>query len=545
MSYDNTTLPPGWEAKFDLTNGKRYYINHNDKTTHWDHPHKNKKTSSVTQKSISKQSNGTSKHFSNVGVENIPLQHGSPDLRRNYVYPSHPSPIPAFQVSPHQSPKINILQDFSSKTRGSPLTVRSKLQESPLTNAVDTDEAVSKISAMFPTVSDAHIRLLMKKFHNREVLVISALQVEKNPITTPGPFATPPPQRNILQNGAHVPLHMTPPLGVQKAHSRGGSPILIGGSNANSVYAGSPRVGEGFRSTTRPHSSPKLKLRYMKSIFPQAEETIILDILYNNDNNIQRSSEKLREMGFEKKDSLKISQQKQQAKMKAETSKSPSPKSPVPIPKVKTADEKAKVKLQLQQDYKDTPEQLITMALESVDFDKEKANNLLKSIIDDLAKSEEVKIVETSEVDNKGTPNNKESTIPVSQSRQSLKSLLKSDKCDKEKSIFNRVIEESNLGHKSAYLSNTRGANPDLAKGKNDKLLLEDYINWHGPDPIIRKGPNQGLAKGPNLSYKQERTAACGPNANFHKGPNRSLVKGSIFQQMKAVVSVGGESRGK
>ncbi|KAK9871538.1 hypothetical protein WA026_012913 [Henosepilachna vigintioctopunctata] len=95
-------------------------------------------------------------------------------------------------------------------------------------------------------------------FHNREVLVISALQVEKNPITTPGPFSTPPPQRNIHQSGIYAPLHMTS-LGVQ-SYSRDASPILRGGSGPSSTYTGSPRIGDGYR-TSRPHSSPKLKLR--------------------------------------------------------------------------------------------------------------------------------------------------------------------------------------------------------------------------------------------------------------------------------------------
>lgn len=78
----------------------------------------------------------------------------------------------------------------------------------------------------------------------------------------------------------------------------------------------------------------------MKSIFPKAEETLILEILSNHDNNIQKSSEKLKEMGFEKKDCLKISQQKYEMQMKSEENKEEVPKTPVPILRMKTAEEK-------------------------------------------------------------------------------------------------------------------------------------------------------------------------------------------------------------
>lgn len=127
----------------------------------------------------------------------------------------------------HFMQTLFVLQE-SKKTVISPLKLRSaKIQDGSLPSSNLLDESVSKIAAMFPTVSETHIRLLLKKYLNREALVISALQVEKYPITTPGPFATPPPQRNIHVN-------------VKEPLSRTGSPFV------------------GTRNT---HSSPKLKLR--------------------------------------------------------------------------------------------------------------------------------------------------------------------------------------------------------------------------------------------------------------------------------------------
>ncbi|KAK9871537.1 hypothetical protein WA026_012912 [Henosepilachna vigintioctopunctata] len=413
MSFENV-LPAGWEVKFDSKLGKNYYINHNEKTTSWDPPYKNKR-SAVNTLSYGKQTNGTSKHITSVG-ELIPLQ------------------------------------DFNSKTRGSPLTVRPKVQDSSLTVLTDTDEAVCKISAMFPTVSEAHIRLLMKN------------------------------------------------------------------------------------------------CRYMKSIFPQAEETIILDVLSNNDNSIQKSSDKLRDMGFEKKDTSKIIQQKTQSPITSnEDRQCAYPKPVVSIPKIKTSEEKAKAKVDLQNEYVDIPERLILIALETVDFDKEKASSLLKSYSQqESSKIEEGKVFGESELDNTSIPENKQIMLPPSHSKQSLKSLLKSDRNDKEKPLFNRVIEDCSSGFRSSNLSNTKGANPELSKGNNEKLLLEDYVKWQGPNSSLRKGSQKDLAKGPNSANLLERhIRACGPNLDFHKGPNKSVVKGSIFQQMKAVATIGEESRGK
>lgn len=40
----------------------------------------------------------------------------------------------------------------------------ARLQENILPTTSNVDESVTKINAMFPTVSDTHIRLLLKKY---------------------------------------------------------------------------------------------------------------------------------------------------------------------------------------------------------------------------------------------------------------------------------------------------------------------------------------------------------------------------------------------
>ncbi|XP_060520463.1 uncharacterized protein LOC132698433 isoform X2 [Cylas formicarius] len=480
MTELQNNLPSGWDCKLDERSGKYYYVNHYTKTTTWEDPRTRHRPL------------GTPKHFSNTPVEYIPLQ------------------------------------EIKSGSRKSPLTLRSgRVQDSSFstTNSLcgsDPEESVAKISAMFPTVSETHIKMLLKKYLNREALVISALQVEKYPITTPGPFSTPPPQRNFW---------------------RSGSPALKG-------VAGSPRVGEGFRNSPRPHSSPKLKLRYMKSIFPNADETVILEVLQNNDSNIQKTSETLKEMGYSKKDHFKPATPKPDVKVDSPAgTNEPDQTHKLPAPKMKTSEEKQQMKEKLQDKYKDVAEHLINIALESVNYDESRANQILQIMIQEDTQVENTRksSVKKQDVKEPDEPNPSASDdraqIPVSQSRQSIKSILKSDKKD-ETSSFSRVMDECDRGHfKSTNLRNTFGHNPGFSCGPNEKLLLENYVQWQGPNRALRKGPC-GLAKGPDKSLLSTRVyVPREPGAELAKGPSCGSAKGSMFAQFKAVVL--GESRVK
>lgn len=129
-------------------------------------------------------------------------------------------------------------------------------------------------------------------------MVISALQVEKHPITTPGPY-TPPPIRNFHAAAtaatAVAAFQKTPPsfhrgsstVGINfgslcndTISSRNASPVTrpasvastaptvcmsmathYGGGGGGGISCGSPRFEGGFRMSPKPHSSPKMKLR--------------------------------------------------------------------------------------------------------------------------------------------------------------------------------------------------------------------------------------------------------------------------------------------
>lgn len=73
-------------------------------------------------------------------------------------------------------------------------------------------------------------------------------------------------------------MSMTPPLGRFDATSRTGSPIPRPSSCASGSY-GSPRVGDGIRNSPKPHSSPKMKLRWFDSCLCVGFFDLLFDVI--------------------------------------------------------------------------------------------------------------------------------------------------------------------------------------------------------------------------------------------------------------------------
>ncbi|XP_032526954.2 uncharacterized protein LOC116777493 isoform X6 [Danaus plexippus] len=391
--------------------------------------------------------------------------------------------------------------------RGSPLPgcvshLNEKFQDSLTLNS-DTEALVAKISAMFPTVSETHIKILLKKYYNREAVVISALQVEKHPITTPGPL-TMSPSSTRLTKGAmgvysalqlakgvsgslHSANHFTPLTGTPQ-----GSPQLLRPGSCASSYYGTTKSDQAPR-----HQSPKMKLKYLKSVFPKAEETLILDVLANKDNNVQKASEELISMGFSKKETVFIQQKK-----KEKTTPQP-PKKVVTI--VKSIEEKKELKEKLQKKYYNkVAEKVVTIALESVDYNEERAEQILAAVVQE---EETPKVAQKTEVKDMRCPNNvvviKEPILKPSQNNESK--------------------------FKSQYTITTNGPNAALRQGPKDSLLLEDYMTWNGPNPELRCGPG---AKQDGPDTKSSAASMARGAAGLAKGP-AGIAKGSIYQKIK------------
>ena len=80
-------------------------------------------------------------------------------------------------------------------------------------------------------------------------------------------------------------------------------------------------------------------------MFPKADESIILDILANVENNVQRASEQLKAMGYEKKEMTPAPRLSHRKKEEHQSKKDREVIEPTPPPKMKTAEEKKKCKL--------------------------------------------------------------------------------------------------------------------------------------------------------------------------------------------------------
>lgn len=164
--------------------------------------------------------------------------------------------------------------------------------------------------------------------------------------------------------------------------------------------------------------------RYLKSLYPKAEETVILDVLAMVENNVQNASEQLTQMGYEKKELTPAPRLSNRKKDESSVQKQQHIE-PNPPLKPKTADEKKKCKnfldllirirsiflktlefllnitnkkillhilvnTLLQKQYKDMiPERVILMALESVDYSEEKALKILDVVLEETKKSSE------------------------------------------------------------------------------------------------------------------------------------------------------------
>ncbi|XP_065357832.1 uncharacterized protein LOC135951991 isoform X2 [Calliphora vicina] len=412
-------LPPGWDCKYDQTTGNCYYINYITKAMQLEDPRSRYRP--LQNERCSNES---------IAMHSFHGPGGSP----YHVYPTNNMPaIRAFQTpnsSLHHmstsplltSSRTQLINDMSpipapkSQYAQAPRTVnmsrRSTIQETSFTNQIDTDAVVNKIQNMFPTASENHIRLLLKKYYNREAVVISALQVEKHPVTMPGPYVTPPAQRHLFHSNSAI--HMTPPArrfdtgahlrGLEyTCYSRTASPVPSGrlgsvisinsgghgimGHMAVPPYQPSPRFGDQMRSSPKPHSSPKMKLRYMKTIFPKADETLLLDVLANADNNVQKASEKLISLGYIKKDFApppKLINRPQYDLAEYAKQVTEDEIKIIPLrPKEYTEEEKEAIKRHLKEKYPQIVDHILIMALESVNYAEDRAMQILQIVKDE------------------------------------------------------------------------------------------------------------------------------------------------------------------
>ncbi|XP_071515312.1 uncharacterized protein [Panulirus ornatus] len=673
-------LPQGWEVRFDARSGRYYFIDHVNKKTSWEDPRL-------------KSAPPPPPHPDTLPVE-LRAQQESQSL------PHHQSVTNAPQAS---GLGPNTMGPDGSKYGGpsaaDTITGRSfpsAQQESGLMEAVEHSQlAVAKISAMFPTVPESHIKDLMKKYHSREAVVISALQVQKHPLATPGPYGTftPPPMRHFiptataimaLQNTktlsaitatttatsslgitsstaqdkttTHIPspstqltasstqmtttttgnginvnttfadqskltsskadlippyrpvyerakgthlleekLRRSPMVGQRGSLERsigsphtgrgsvdrsGGSPRLQQGSLERSVGSpflgrdsplissrassphtllessprpatrsiseftrsqmGSPRMDYRHSPRPSPHS-PKIKLRYMKGIFPKVDPAVILDVLTQCNYNVKDASEKLILLGHEKKETVLSPPKLKDRPDGKENKVAPKPSPGPPRPKNLSEKHKKKVRNQLTIEYPALTPTVVTMALQSVYYDEARARQVLNNMVESDRKTQEAlastapqtsrhsetKVVTLNLI---GSPplSRKDGIKPT---RPALPRTRINTAWTSAQTISRGTSTDEDLGFRSDQRSRPSGPNTKLHKGPSECLLLSDYQAWHGPNPENVSGHSKSLAQGPKRSLLRGPSGlARGQDPMMHKGP-QGLAKGSKFLQ--------------
>ncbi|XP_012235904.1 uncharacterized protein [Linepithema humile] len=468
---DRSQLPPGWECRYDIRSGRPYFINHFNRTTTWEDPRVRywqysqyiqsqsstapSSTTTTTSQVIpmQKEGSGGGGHLSYTGAHRAPQIYPTPSPYHNPQLAFLPPSAQDLKTPLSLKSTSAVTTRFGDLTLGSPTPVKNT--ETSFIQNSDSESQVAKINAVFPTVSDTHIRLLLKK--------------------------------------------------------------------------------------------------YLKNVFPKVDETILLDMLEQSDNNVQKASDKLIDLGYEKRNPTLPA--KALARKKEEEQGQIEPTAPTPPPRIKSMEEKNKIKTRLMEKYKTVPDRVLLLAMDSVDYDEERAIHIL-----DIVMAEEAtRPICTSSSQSSRSDERKDSppvTEAIKLTASPIKKKMNKDaETEKSKRSKNKTeIPKVSRGtsttedkeYKSPYLIKPVGTNSDLLKGANNDLLLPDYAPWTGPDPsLLCKQPfSKSLAVGRDgsLLSKNKSCLAKGPQSELRKGPLRGLAQGSIYSQRNVTNT---ESRGK
>ncbi|XP_055909688.1 uncharacterized protein LOC129944349 isoform X3 [Eupeodes corollae] len=334
--------------------------------------------------------------------------------------------------------------------------------------------------------------------------------------------------------------------------------------------------------------------KYMKNIFPKADETLLLDILANSDNNVQKASETLIAMGYVKRDVAPPPKLTNRGEGKPVNMEGEECNKIIPLrPKVYTEEEKKQMKIRLQEKFNDIAERIISMALESVNYSEDRATQILQIVHDEdecrakkeadalqCALEDDLCVDETqpgssnlqvptaistsisnksAQIDNLNLSSEQIIPVPIitlptpSPTKTSTTTTTndvensnakdnhrKNSKVHIKKSSPKESSEaEQDILHKQEFQSilgriATMGHNTEYTKGPDDNLLLADYVTWNGANPDISLG-RKNIAVGPDQAIIQDHSyLANGRNPDLCKGPQAGLAKGSIYSQLKS-----------
>eukprot|EP00092_Neocalanus_flemingeri_P058199 GFUD01069313.1.p1 GENE.GFUD01069313.1~~GFUD01069313.1.p1 ORF type:complete len:638 (-),score=186.96 GFUD01069313.1:307-2220(-) len=552
MDDSNNPLPAGWSKKFDPGSGKHFYCNHFTQKTTWEVP------------TEEYQQAGQSSRPSNQQIVRPVIKNPKPTTTDDS---NNPLPAGWSKKFDAGSGKYFYCNHYTQKTTWEVPTEEHQQPRTPATKdkenqrpEADTESMADSENTLPPGWGQKYDPRTGKFFYmhhaTRKTTWEFPTEKEDQEPNPPEPKAADP-----------IPLQVSRSQGAQ---------LLDGYDGDNSSMQMQPDMEtsqpsqpsqtshtSGSRSTFQmEEQGGSDKSRYLKSVFPTAEEFLILDVLANSGNNVQKAADRLVKMGYVKKD-------------------------PLAAPSTITENEKMKLRKKMKDKYENEfgiHETILFMALESSNYNEEQATNFVKSMIENMQQDKEVekirerdekmkskkiaeaekiklqknaeaekiklqKIAEAEKIKSQKTAEAEKIKLQKITEAEKLKSQktaaaekIKSQKIaeakhPKQTSPKNvprpsspRTSKGTNTQEKRSEgeecKTNAKGPNPALRKGPNDALLLTDYVNWNGPNPELKRGPNPTGAQGPNLEFRQGPSGcSTGPNALNRKGSS-SIAKG-------------------
>ncbi|XP_070136622.1 uncharacterized protein [Drosophila bipectinata] len=327
----------------------------------------------------------------------------------------------------------------------------------------------------------------------------------------------------LLSASSRGHLEMSSPLPFQRARlgpnlSRRSTIQETSFTNQAETDAVVTKIQNMFPTADDNHIRLLLK-RYMKNIFPKADEMLLLDVLANADNNVQYASEKLISLGYTKREmQLPHRPNNRPPELAQEQAGGDQATQHIPLrPKEYTEEEKTKMQTLLKEKYPQIAERIILMALESVNYAEDRATQILQIVQDeDEQRAQKQASANPKNLELTSTAAS-EQVDGVTGDRHRQHSSSFGNSQNSESSEFQSIIE------RMASL----GPNSQLTKGADENLLLADYVTWNGPNTtLLQKQPTQG----PDSSLLGDRSyKPAGRNSELCKGAQSGLAKGSIY----------------
>ncbi|OQR70716.1 hypothetical protein BIW11_11447, partial [Tropilaelaps mercedesae] len=527
-----------------------YFVNHADHTTTWEDPRL--RYPQLQNGSYAKYYlYGSGKTTPDSAIKNK-MYHDDvisncPPPYYGMLYYPPPMAPPTYTANVQGSPRDGFYTPAAramgqySPFFGSP---KSPLRFKSDNKIVVDDKLLAKLVVQFPTVEEGHIFSLLKQYNNRENVAVGALLAEGHPRaqTNPSGHENVPPKLTQIDEALLNKLHSYFPK-VDLDYIRS---LLHKFNNeeheVTRVLVSGPE-SYNIRQPVAHQQSPLVKVRFLKLLFPDADEADIYLVLQNADNNATEAIERLEQQGYKK---LEEPQRRPNAVPKEPPvpPKSSELKRANQNPTPSIPDQK-KIIDKLKEEYPSIDPPLITMALESASWIEERAKHLLDTVkpterapmsssMQDLLKDM------LPPPDGAERPSKLPNELRKADKATATSPEVKPEKAHRVK-FFRRIFrfnkatsthedQQSPDGSRPAV----KGPDPKNMKGPSSRNILRDYMPWFGSNAANRKGPESKNAKGADskLAKGSDAAKAKGPDASKLQGA-KVKTKGSQFSFFK------------